>query len=90
MHRNLSVCSFIFLLSMIIVVNAGPLHDAAKIGDMKAISAALDKGADVNESDGIATPLYLAVAGGHVEAVKQLQPYAIQRSLLRRLMQQRD
>jgi cytochrome c len=57
---------------MILGANAGPLHDAAKIGDTKAISAALDKGADVNESDGIVTPLYLAASGGHVEAVKQL------------------
>jgi cytochrome c len=70
MHSNLSVCSTVFLLSMILGANAGPLHDAAKIGDTMAISAALDKGADVNESDGIVTPLYLAVAGGHVEAVK--------------------
>ena len=47
---------------------AAPLHDAAKHGDVAAITAALDAGADVNESDGAATPLYFAVRRGHLEA----------------------
>jgi cytochrome c len=37
---------------------AAAIHDAAKKGDVAAISAALDAGANINEFDGIATPLY--------------------------------
>jgi ankyrin repeat protein len=41
-------------------------------GDVAAITAALDAGAAINESDGRATPLYLAVRGGHFAAAKLL------------------
>ena len=51
---------------------AGPIHDAAKRGEVVAIAAALDAGADVNVSDGTATPLYFAVRRGHLAAAKLL------------------
>ena len=54
---------------------AGAIHDAAKKGDVAAITAALDAGAGVDEtdeSDVRMTPLYLAVRGGHFEAAKLL------------------
>lgn len=51
---------------------AAPIHDAAKKGDVAAISAALDAGADANVSNGIATPLYYAIDSAHLEAAKLL------------------
>ncbi|RJT31979.1 hypothetical protein D3227_27600 [Mesorhizobium waimense] len=60
------------LLHIPIVSHAAAIHDAAMQGDVAVIAAALDAGADVNESDGAATPLYLAVFMGHVQAAKLL------------------
>jgi cytochrome c len=51
---------------------AAPIHDAAKTGDVPAITAALEAGADVNESDGWATPLWYAARRGHEDAAKLL------------------
>lgn len=51
---------------------AAAIHDAAKNGDIAAIAAALDAGADVNESDGLATPLHYAVNRQHFDAAKLL------------------
>lgn len=51
---------------------AAAIHDAAKSGDLAAITAALDAGADVNGNDGGATPLYSAVRRGHLAAAKLL------------------
>ena len=51
---------------------AAPIHDAAKNGDVPALTAALEAGADVNESDGWATPLWYAARRGHEDAVKLL------------------
>ena len=55
-----------------IASHAAAIHDAATKGDVAAITAALDAGAGVDESDGKATPLYLAVRGGHFAAAKLL------------------
>ena len=52
--------------------HAAAIHDAAKNGDVPAIIAALDAGADVNESDGGETPLYFAVRRGQLAAAKLL------------------
>ena len=52
--------------------HAAAIHDAAKKGDVAAITAALEAGADVNGKDVFATPLYYAVKGGHLEAAKLL------------------
>jgi cytochrome c len=51
---------------------AAAIHDAAKKGDVAVISAALDAGANINESDGAATPLYYAVQGAQLGAAKLL------------------
>ena len=51
---------------------AGAIHEAAKEGNVAAISAALDAGADVNASDGIATPLYYAIDRTQLDAAKFL------------------
>ena len=51
---------------------AAPIHDAAKKGDVAAITAALEAGADVNESDGWSTPLWYAARRGHEDAAKLL------------------
>jgi cytochrome c len=52
--------------------HAAAIHDAAKKGDVAAISAALDAGANINESDGTATPLYYAVLVAQLAAAKLL------------------
>ena len=53
---------------------AAPIHDAAKKGDVAAITAALDAGAGVNDSDqlGKAPALYYSVTAGHIEATRYL------------------
>lgn len=51
---------------------ASPLIDAAKQGDVAAIAAALDAGADVNDATEKTTALYEASAAGHLEAVELL------------------
>lgn len=64
--------SFFFLLIFgPTVVLAGALQDAARNGDVPAIAATLDGGADVNADDG-GTALYLAAKRGHLEAVRLL------------------
>ena len=51
---------------------AAPIHDAAKAGDVAAIAAALDAGANINAIDGGGTPLYFAVRRGKFAAAKLL------------------
>ena len=51
---------------------AAPIHDAAKKGDVAAITTALDAGAEINASEGGGTPLYFAVKRGHLAAAKLL------------------
>jgi cytochrome c len=51
---------------------AGPLHDAAKAGDVAQIELLLSQGTDINQSTGLATPLYYAIKGGHEEAARVL------------------
>jgi cytochrome c len=51
---------------------AAAIHEAAKKGDVAALTAAPDSGVDANASNGIATPLYYAIDGGHLEAAKLL------------------
>lgn len=52
--------------------HAGAIHDASKKGDVAGVEAAVDAGADVDEVDKGATPLILAVRGGHLEAARLL------------------
>ena len=51
---------------------AAPIHDAAKRGDVPAITAALEAGVDVNESDGLWTPLWIAARHGQEDAARLL------------------
>ena len=62
----------LLLVHIPIVSHAAAIHDAAIKGDVAAITAALDAGAAIDESDGRATPLYLAVRGEHFAAAKLL------------------
>lgn len=57
-----------------IASHAAAIHDAAKKGDVAAIIAALDGGADVNEIDdvGQAPALYYTALAGHLEAARLL------------------
>jgi cytochrome c len=66
----LLVCVCLYIVSS--TSQAAAIHDAAKKGDVAAISAALGAGANINESDGIATPIYYAVQGAHLGAAKLL------------------
>jgi cytochrome c len=59
-------------LALASAVAAGPVHDAAKTGDVATIAAALGAGADINDSDGTATPLHYAVASGNMKAAELL------------------
>jgi cytochrome c len=52
--------------------DAGPLHDAAKTGDVDLIAQLLDQGADINEIAGSGTPLYFAINTQHAEAAELL------------------
>ena len=70
--REFSFPILFVLLHIPIVSHAAGIHDAAMEGDVAAITAVLDAGADIDESDGSATPLYLAVFMGHIQAVKLL------------------
>jgi len=53
------------------LARAGPLHDAAKAGDIAQIELLLSQGADINQG-GPATPLYFAINTEHAEAAKLL------------------
>ena len=66
------LCVPLLLAHIPIVSHAADIHDAAMNGDVAAITAALDAGAGIDESDGTATPLYFAVWMGHIEAAKLL------------------
>ncbi len=54
------------------IASAGPLHDAAKAGDVAQIDLLLAQGADINQSSGLAPPLYYAIHERHVEAAELL------------------
>ena len=66
------IASALICLGTVTNAQAGPLHDAAKSGDLTAIAAALDAGADIEEQEKGATPLFLAARGGHLEAAELL------------------
>ena len=62
------------LLTFAQVLNASSadIHEAAKKGDLAALTAALNAGTDVNMIDSAATPLYYAAIRGHLDAAKLL------------------
>ena len=55
-----------------VAAGAAAIHEAAKAGDVKAIAAELDAGADVNAYEGMGTPLSYAVKRGHFAAAELL------------------
>ena len=67
---------FLFItIAAVLVVGCGPnIHEAAKIGNIKAVKQHLDAGADVNAKDdkfGM-TPLHPAAYEGHKEVAEML------------------
>lgn len=70
MHIRLLIVIFFCLIPL--TSQAAPIHDAAKKGDVAAIAAALDAGANVNDFDVFATPLYYTVNRQHLDAAKLL------------------
>ena len=67
----------VFLLSICFCLipqpaRAASIHDAARKGDVAAITAALDAGVAVDADEGQGTPLYLAVGRGQFTAAKLL------------------
>ncbi|ARM91580.1 ankyrin repeat/cytochrome-c domain-containing protein (plasmid) [Rhizobium sp. CIAT894] len=64
--------SALIYLGALTAAQCGPLHEAVKSGDLTAIAAALDAGADIEEQEKGVTPLFLAVRSGHPEAVELL------------------
>lgn len=55
----------------ILPAQASNLGDLVRNGDVAAVTSALDKGADINEIDGV-TALYIACEAGNVELAKLL------------------
>ncbi len=65
--------SFALLLCLPAPVPAGPLHDAARQGDVATIAGLLDKGADPSELDESGEPaLIIAALSGHTEVLALL------------------
>jgi cytochrome c len=70
MHVCLPLLLLFYLVPL--TAQAAAIHDAAKKGDVPGIAAALDAGANIDEPDGFATPLYYAVTRQHLDAAKLL------------------
>jgi cytochrome c len=62
----------LFVFAHVPFANSASIHEAAKKGDLAALTAALNAGTDVNKISGGATPLYFAAIRGHLEAAKFL------------------
>jgi len=70
----------LLILSLNILFGCGPkpwdeppLHDAAKVGDLKKVKALLKQGIDANSQNKQgATPLHWAAFKGHVDVAKEL------------------
>lgn len=65
---------FLLVVGVLIcpVVFAGPLHEAAKTGNLRQARALIAQGAAVNAKDEGRTPLYWAAQEGHLAMVKLL------------------
>ncbi len=70
--RGFMLLILLLVVQTPIASHAAAIHDAAAKGDVAAVMAALDAGVGVDESDGLRTPLYLAVKGEHIEVARLL------------------
>jgi cytochrome c len=68
MRAFLLICFCLFSVTS----RAETFIDVTRTGDVGAITAALDSGANANESDGVTTPLLIAAAAGNLEAARLL------------------
>ena len=68
MISRFAVFGLCIILSCVRLAEAGPLHDAAKAGDVDQIKHLLAGGADINQSTGLATALYYAIQENHSDA----------------------
>ena len=67
---KLAVLFFIFVTAYYTPANAGPIHDAAKSGDVAMVEQLLAAGTDVNEKDAaFNTALHLASDNAHLEVI---------------------
>lgn len=76
LRRNLGAAGAILVLTGTMLTGqgmAGPLHDAAKAGDLAKIESLIAEGADLSEVLlPFGTPLHWAINGGRTEAAKAL------------------
>lgn len=54
------------------VASAGPIHDAAKAGDVEALRSLIESGVSVESESPLGTPLAVAARAGHADAVELL------------------
>lgn len=66
------VVSVFLFIAQFSTASAGPLHDAARDGDLAGITAALDAGADIEETISAGSALALATQRGRIDAVNLL------------------
>jgi len=70
---KLVVLFFIFVTADYTPANAGPIHDAAKSGDVAMVKQLLAVGTDVNEKDSaFNTALHLASDNARLEVIRVL------------------
>lgn len=72
-RRALLIASGLAFLVDVSLVWAGPIHDAARSGNVERIEQILEQGADLEERDGTReTPLISAALAGQVAVVRRL------------------
>ena len=70
---KLAVLFFVSVTAICRLAIAGPIHDAAKSGDVATVEQLLASGADVNEKDAaFNTALHLASDNAHLEVIRVL------------------
>ena len=70
---KLTVTSFVILTVAPLALFAGPIHDAAKTGNLAEVEKLLASGVDINEKDaGFHTALYWASDAGNLEIMRLL------------------
>ena len=72
MHLVFAIAVFYLAFFTSKLANADPLLDAVRAGDLTQIELLLSQGADINQGDGLATPLYYAITSKHEDAAQLL------------------